>query len=98
MKRTRSSPAPIVVTIKKGQPVWPEWISEDEAEDIGGKKYQLIDGEWTEQKEEPGVQANNASPDPAYTAPKNESTPRKGNREKRFPFGRLKRHQKGVTR
>ena len=51
----------IVVTIKKDQPVWPEWTGEDEAEDIGGQKYKLVDGQWVELEQEPGIQANNAS-------------------------------------
>jgi len=55
----------IVVTIKKDQPVWPEWTGEDEAEDIGGQKYKLVDGQWVELEQEPGIQANNASPDAA---------------------------------
>ena len=54
-----------VVTIKKDQPVWPEWIDEDEAEDIGGKKYQLTDDGWVEQPEEPNVQADDVASDAA---------------------------------
>ena len=42
----------IVLTIKKNQPVWPEWIDEDEAETIDGKKFVLKDGQWVELKED----------------------------------------------
>ena len=34
------------VTVKKDQDVWPEWTSEETAEDIGGKKYQKLDSVW----------------------------------------------------
>ena len=36
------------MTIKKDQPVWPEWTGEDTAEDIGGGHFQLVDGQWQE--------------------------------------------------
>ena len=54
-----------VVTVKQGQPIWPEWISENEAQDIDGKRYQLVDGQWVELKEEPETQANQANHDAA---------------------------------
>jgi len=41
-----------VFTVKKGQPIWPEWTGKDTASDIGGKKYVRHDGEWAEQDEE----------------------------------------------
>jgi len=53
------------VTIKKNQPVWPEWIDGDEAEDIGGKQYRLIDDEWVEQPGGPIMQADQAADDAA---------------------------------
>ncbi len=36
-----------IVTVKKDQPVWPEWTGEDTAEDIGGQEYVRNDGEWS---------------------------------------------------
>ena len=36
----------ITVTIKKNQPIWPEWTGEDTAEDIGGIRFRLNDGKW----------------------------------------------------
>ena len=53
------------MTIKQGQPVWPEWIDDDEAEDIGGKKYRLVEDHWVEQPEETDVQANSTPSDAA---------------------------------
>lgn len=35
----------LAVTVKKDQPVWPEWTGEAEAEDISGKQYKLEDGQ-----------------------------------------------------
>jgi len=54
-----------VVTIKKNQPVWPEWIDGDEAEDIGGKQYRVIDDEWVELTEGSSPQADQAAADAA---------------------------------
>ena len=51
----------IVVTIKKDQPVWPEWTDENEAQDIGGKKYHLTDNHWTEENAAPETQADASS-------------------------------------
>ena len=51
----------LVVTIKKDQPVWPEWIDEDEAQDIGGKKYYLTENQWTEGNAAPEAQADASS-------------------------------------
>ena len=36
------------VTIKKKQPVWPEWIDASTAEDAEGRVYKLVDGQWVE--------------------------------------------------
>ena len=55
----------IVLTIKKGQSVWPEWIGDDEAEDLGGKQYRLEDGQWVEQTEKTDIQADHAASDAA---------------------------------
>ena len=51
----------LVVTIKKDQPVWPEWIDEGEAQDIGGKKYYLTENQWTEENAAPEAQADASS-------------------------------------
>ena len=48
----------IVVTIKKDQPVWPEWTDENEAQDIGGKKYHLTEDQWSEEKAAPETRAD----------------------------------------
>ncbi|MBQ3270372.1 MAG: hypothetical protein IJH09_10670 [Clostridia bacterium] len=34
------------VTVKEGQPIWPEWTGEDSAEDIAGNRYERVDGVW----------------------------------------------------
>ena len=34
------------VTIKEGQPIWPEWTGENTAEDIQDNQYERIDGIW----------------------------------------------------
>ena len=36
----------LTVTIKEGQPVWPEWTGRDSAEDIDGTRFQRENGEW----------------------------------------------------
>ncbi|MBR2571410.1 MAG: hypothetical protein IKE30_04710 [Clostridia bacterium] len=41
------------VTIKEGQPIWPEWTDADSAEDLNGKKYELTDGVWYREEDEP---------------------------------------------
>ena len=43
----------LAVTIKKDQPVWPEWTGEDTAETIDGTKFVLIDGVWYGEDEAP---------------------------------------------
>ena len=47
----------LTVTIKKNQPIWPEWKGEDTAEDIGGIRFRLNDGKW--EKEAPVKSENN---------------------------------------
>lgn len=42
-----------------------EIIDDDEAEDIGGKKYRLVEDHWVEQPEETDVQANSTPSDAA---------------------------------
>ena len=39
------------VTVKEGQPLWPEWTGENTAEDIAGNKYVKVDGEWYNEDE-----------------------------------------------
>ena len=39
------------VTLKGGQPIWPEWTGENTAEDIAGNKYVKVDGEWYNEDE-----------------------------------------------
>ena len=36
----------LTVTIKKGQPIWPEWTGADTAEDLNGNRYVLVNGVW----------------------------------------------------
>ncbi len=38
----------LVVTIKKDQPIWPEWDTRKTAHDIGGRKYELTDDGWVD--------------------------------------------------
>ena len=35
------------VTVKKDQPIWPEWTGDDSAENIGGDRFIRVDGVWT---------------------------------------------------
>ena len=56
----------LAVTIKEGQPVWPEWTGKDTAEDIGGKQFELVDEEWNEIKqgdEDAGLKADEKGED-----------------------------------
>ncbi|MBR6219246.1 MAG: hypothetical protein IKQ80_01635 [Clostridia bacterium] len=39
------------VTVKDGQPIWPEWTGENEAEDIQDDQYVRVDGGWASRKE-----------------------------------------------
>ena len=41
------------VTIKKDQPIWPEWTGENTAEDIAGNHYTRVDGVWYNAEEAP---------------------------------------------
>ena len=41
------------VTLKKDQPIWPEWTDEDSAEDQNGEKYELTDKGWFKEEEMP---------------------------------------------
>ena len=41
------------VTIKQGQPIWPEETGEDTAEDIEGSKYVRVDDVWYSENEKP---------------------------------------------
>ena len=36
----------LTVTIREGQPAWPEWTGTNEAESLDGHRYMLVDGEW----------------------------------------------------
>ena len=39
------------ITVKKDQPVWPEWTGEKTASDIEGREYFLKDGKWLSNEE-----------------------------------------------
>ena len=41
------------VTIKKSQPVWPEWTGSDAAEDIQGRGFVRVDSVWYNEDEAP---------------------------------------------
>ena len=41
------------VTVKQGQPIWPEWTDEDAATDIAGNHYTRVDGVWYNEEEIP---------------------------------------------
>ena len=50
---------------REGQPVWPERIDPENAQDIGGRQYRLVDDRWVEQTEQPDALANDPSSDAA---------------------------------
>ncbi len=53
----------LVITVKKDQPIWPEWDTEKTAHDIGDKNYELTDDGWvdvTEPEEDTPAQADDA--------------------------------------
>ena len=52
------------VTIKEGQPIWPEWTGENTATDIAGNEYVRVDGEWYPAEEAPEAEL----PDDAVAA------------------------------
>ena len=35
-----------LVTLRKGQPVWPEWTGMDSAADLNGRRFKWIDNQW----------------------------------------------------
>ena len=41
------------ITLKEGQPIWPEWTDKDSAEDLNGDKYELMDEVWYKEDEVP---------------------------------------------
>ena len=49
------------VTVKEGQPVWPEWTDENRAEDIAGSEYVLVGGKWIPAEEVPESEEDKAS-------------------------------------
>ena len=53
------------VTLRKNQPVWPEWTGTDTAQDVGGKKFVMIDGVWYNQETAPAVSETYAEDDAA---------------------------------
>ena len=53
------------VTIKEGQPVWPEWTGKDSAVDIGGTRFQIVDDEWQQIPEDETFQAGDDGEDAA---------------------------------
>ena len=50
------------VTIKQGQPIWPEWTGADSARDIEGNRYARVDGEWFDEDEAPKLNAEAPAP------------------------------------
>ena len=52
------------ITLKEGQPVWPEWTGEDTARDAAGNEFVRVDGNWYPKGEEP-MSANAESEDEA---------------------------------
>ena len=49
------------VTVKEGQPVWPEWTDENRAEDIAGSEYVLVGGKWIPAEEVPESEEDKAA-------------------------------------
>ena len=41
------------ITVKADQQIWPEWTSEDTAEDVAGNEYVCVDGQWYPVEEAP---------------------------------------------
>ena len=41
------------ITLRKGQPIWPEWTGEMTAEDRNGYHYQLVDEAWEKEEDMP---------------------------------------------
>ena len=46
----------LTITIKKDQPVWPEWRGKKKAETIDGIKYVLVDDVWYGEDDAPQQQ------------------------------------------
>ena len=43
----------LTITLKKNQPIWPEWTDKDSAEDLNGEKYELVDEVWYKEEDVP---------------------------------------------
>ena len=56
------------VTIKQGQPIWPEWIDENIAEDLQGNRYVRVDGVWYPEEDAPTDEAGEELPEDAQAA------------------------------
>ena len=48
----------LTITIKKGQPIWPEWTGDNTAEDIQGNEYVRVNDEWYLAEEAPRQELN----------------------------------------
>ena len=48
----------LTITIKKGQPIWPEWTGDNTAEDIQGNEYIRVNDEWYLAEEAPRQELN----------------------------------------
>ena len=46
MKIERNDQGGMDVTLRQGQPVWPEWTDTDSAETIGGDRFIRVNGTW----------------------------------------------------
>ena len=56
------------VTIKQGQPIWPEWIDENIAEDLQGNRYVRVDGVRYPEEDAPMDEAGEELPEDAQAA------------------------------
>ena len=58
----------LTITIKQDQPIWPEWIGENIAEDLQGNRYVRVDGVWYPEEDAPVEEAGEELPENAQAA------------------------------
>ena len=49
----------LTVTVKRDQPIWPEWTGPDTAETIDGRHFTLTDGRWYQEEPDAKYKAGN---------------------------------------
>ena len=53
------------VTVKSGQPIWPEWTDSETATDLEGRVYVLVNGVWYPESQAPAVSSEDPGEDVA---------------------------------